>query len=311
MKNDDGSIKNPGALDGTTWVTWGDLAQIDNENSADKDNLWEYWLDMIIHYCSLGVRGFRCDAAYHVTSKLWEFLISKVKEKYPDAKFVAETLGCQTHELIEVASAGFDILMNSFKWWNYKDEWFMRLYSQWAGKYPSLTFPENHDTLRLADELNGNVDLIVMKYALSSYFCAGVAITVGFEYGFRRKIDVVKTNPSWWENSYFDISEQIRKVNEIKGAYKVFNEDNIIEILNFGDDFLFGFTKMSQDGGEKVLIVANTDGFNKRSVYIGNIYSLMSDGVKDISHGHKMDYVPENLEYNLNPGEVKAFYTKF
>ena len=29
MKNHDGSIKNPGALDGTNWISWGDLAQIE------------------------------------------------------------------------------------------------------------------------------------------------------------------------------------------------------------------------------------------------------------------------------------------
>ena len=78
LHNEDGTIKNPGALDGDNWIVWGDLAQIDNENSSDKANLWKYWLDYILHYAELGIRGFRCDAAYQVPSSLWEYLIKEV-----------------------------------------------------------------------------------------------------------------------------------------------------------------------------------------------------------------------------------------
>lgn len=310
-KKEDGSIKNPGALDGTQWVEWGDLGQIDHLNSSDKDGLWEYWLDMILFYCDLGVEGFRCDAAYHIPSVLWKYLISKVKAKYPNVIFLAETLGCQTHELIEVSNAGFDYVMNSFKWWNLKDEWFMRLYKEWAGQYPSLTFPENHDTVRFATETNGNKNLAVMQYALSAYFCSSIATTMGYEYGFKRKIDVVQTNPSWWETETYDISDDISKINKTKSSYPVLLEDNIINIINMHNDNIFSFTKESLNKDEKVLIIANTNGTLWSEAYIEDVFSLMeSSTVKDISHTHKMDSVEKSLHYNLAPGEVKLFYVK-
>lgn len=306
-----GKIKNPGALDGTNWVTWGDLADIDNLNSSDRDNLWEYWLDMIMHYCELGIRGFRCDAAYHVPNELWTFLIPKVKNKYPDAVFVAETLGCTPKELMAVAGTGFDQVMNSFKWWNYQEPWFIKDYKEWAGKYPSLTFPENHDTPRYYTEINGNKELAVAKYAIQAYFCSSIAITIGFEYGFKRQINVVQTNPEWQEVPNYDISKEIKEINETKLKYKVLQEDNLIHMYDFHNNELFGYIKESHDRNEKIFVIFNISSGNWHTAHVGNIHELMGgNNVKDISHGYKMEVVPANFEYSLKPGEVKLFYIK-
>jgi starch synthase (maltosyl-transferring) len=53
--NDDGSIKNPGAVDNNApsgRVVWGDLSEIDNAGSADKENLHAYWWKLSLR-CSL------------------------------------------------------------------------------------------------------------------------------------------------------------------------------------------------------------------------------------------------------------------
>lgn len=310
-RDNTGKIKNPGAKDGTNWVTWGDLADIDNLNSSDRANLWEYWLDMIVHYCDLGIRGFRCDAAYHVPNELWEYLISKVRKKYPDVVFVAETLGCTPKELISVAGTGFNQVMNSFKWWDYKENWFLKDYKKWAGKYPSITFPENHDTPRYFVEVNGNKDLAIAKYAIEAYFCSSIAITIGFEYGFKRQIDVVKTTPEWQENPNYDISKEIKTINKIKSEYTILQEDNMIHMYNFYNDELFGFTKESKDGKEKIFTIFNVSSGNWHTAHVANMYEVMGgNNIVDISHGYRMAEIPLNFEYSLKPGEVKLFYIK-
>lgn len=305
----DGSIKHPGAMDGNNWVEWGDLAQIDNEHSSNKDALWEYWLDMILFYAGLGIRGFRCDAAYHISSKLWKFLIEKTKEKYPDAIFVAETLGCTPAELMNTADAGFDYVMNSFKWWDFRADYFLKDYVEWAGKYPSLTFPENHDTARYSEECGYNKEMAVFKYAICSYFCSSIATTIGFEYGFGKKLDVVHTIPDWWEEKKYDISEEIAKINEIKSSYSILSEDSMIHIVR-SDDKVFAFSKTSIDGREKVMVVGNKSSHSEHFIFDGIKNYMHGAHIKDISHGHKMENVPENLHYILNPGEVKVFYAK-
>ncbi len=309
VRDKHGNIKKPGAMDGTHWVTWGDLAQIDNASSRDRENLWNYWLKMVLFYAKSGFRGFRCDAAYHVPSDLWRFLIPRVKDTYPDAIFLGETLGCSPQQLAEVAESGFDYIINSFKWWDVKEEWFLKQYRMWAEKCSSLAFPENHDTVRSAEEVHGKKELAVMKYALAAYVCSSTAITIGFEYGFRRKIDVVHIDPSWWEPVHYDISKEITTINGIKSSYDILQEDRVIDIFRFDDDQLLGFTKESRNGREKILVIANPEEYSWHSAYVNGMYHLMgSVQVQDISHGHKMEQAPDNLEYHLRPGEVKLFY---
>jgi len=124
--NDDGSIKNPGAADDHApggYVVWGDLSEIDNECSPDLPNLYEYWWKMVDMFLDLGVRGFRCDAAYQIPFELWQMLIRRAKEKAPDSRFFAESLGCPIEDTIILAEAGHDFVFNSGKWWDYRKVW--------------------------------------------------------------------------------------------------------------------------------------------------------------------------------------------
>ncbi len=230
--------------------------------------------------------------------------------KYPDAVYLSETLGCTPVELMITADTGFDYVMNSFKWWDFTADYFLKDYREWAGKYPSMTFPENHDTARYAEEAGYNEDMAISKYAVCSYFCSSIATTIGFEYGFGRRLDVVQTIPDWWEEKKYDISSTIAKINEIKSTYKVLQEDNMIDILRADCD-VFAFAKTSLDRSEKVVIIVNRNGHGVNEVYFHDIYAIMeSDKVEDISHGYRMSNISGNFHYNLNPGEVKVLYTK-
>jgi hypothetical protein len=259
----------------------------------------------------LGIRGFRCDAAYHVPTELWQFLIPRIKEKYPDAVFLGETLGCKPQQVVDIAETGFDFISNSFKWWNLQDQWFLeqnRKYSRYA---PSITFPENHDTCRCAHEYKGNQDQAVLYYELGAYICSSISTTIGFEYGFQRQIHVVDTTPSWWEPIRYDISNEIATINEIKASYPILQEDNCIEMLHLNNGHFFGFTKESRNGEEKIMVLANLNPEHMYLVHGLDVHATMgSDQVADISSKKRMAYVPRILEYNLNPGEVRLLYTK-
>ena len=54
---------------------------------------------------------------------------------------------------------------------------------------------------------------------------------IGFEYGFRRRLDVVKTQPQDWEEPSWDLHDFIATVNRIKMTYRVFNEDGPIQLV--------------------------------------------------------------------------------
>lgn len=261
--NPDGSIKNPGCKDDNApggYTVWGDLNEIDNQHSADRNNLWEYWWKVVEMYLACGVRGFRCDAAYQIPNDLWKMLIERAKAKYPEAKFFAESLGCPVDQTIGLAKAGHDFVFNSGKWWDYRADWFTDQLRMGQGQVASICFPESHDTMRLADEWHKDVDRIKQHYMMTTLISSGVLILIGFEYGFVKKPHVVTTQPHDYEGANYDLTDYIREVNALKRGHRVFAEDNTIERMDSGDDGILAVRKTTMDGQESGLLLFNRTG---------------------------------------------------
>ena len=222
-KKENGDIVSPGAWHNGEFIEWGDLATVDNDNSPSKEYLWKYWLDLLFFYLDFGFDGFRCDAAYQVSDKLWKYLILSVKEKYPEVIFMAETLGCKIEDVHKLQQAGFDYSFSSALWWDFKEDWFIKQYNETADTVKYIAFPESHDTQRAFAVFNGNE--LFSRIYFTSLFTTGWMITSGFEYGFTLKTDVVHTSPDDWEKIKYDFTEIIRRINEIKEHYEIFRTD--------------------------------------------------------------------------------------
>jgi starch synthase (maltosyl-transferring) len=258
-RSDSGELVHPGAYENNQWIRWEDLASVDNASSIDRDNLWNYWLNVLRHYAGLGVDGFRCDAAYQVPADLWRFLIGSARREFPDLRFFAETLGCTPKQTLAVAGTGFDYIFNSSKWWDFIEPWCLDQLRETAPVVPSVSFAESHDTPRLAEELNGDRDAIRQRYVLSALFSAGVMIPIGFEYGFRRQLHVVYTRPEDWENPGWDDTEFIRSVNELKAGKQIWNEDAAWESGDSGNPHVVALCKKSRAGSQAGLLLINKD----------------------------------------------------
>ena len=195
VREANGRIAHPFADENGKKVVWKDLAQFDHRNTKDKEGLFRFFLDAVKFLAKLGFKGFRCDAAYQIPKSLWERLIREAKKSYPDLLFFAETLGTTPDLTRRTASAGFDYIFNSSKWWDFEGKWLMQQYNLTREIAPSISFPESHDTVRLCEEVNGNIDAIKQKYLFTALFSSGVMMPIGFEFGFRKRLHVVKTRP--------------------------------------------------------------------------------------------------------------------
>lgn len=255
----DGQIVHPGAMDGKQCLVWRDLAEVDNAGSPDREALWAYWQKLALHYAGLGFRGFRCDAAYQVPEALWRDLIGAVKARHPDVLFFAETLGCTPEQTLATAAAGFDFIFNSSKWWDFKEPWCLEQYARTSPVVPSVSFPESHDTPRLAEELRGDHAAVFERYAVAATFSTGVMMPIGFEFGFRRRLHVVETTPADWEEPGWDLTGAIAAVNRIKAAIRPLNEEGPLERTDLGHPSLFAFRKWTSDKREEVLVILNLD----------------------------------------------------
>ena len=306
----DGEIINPGAMHDGEWRKWGDLAEVDNLSSKDRDNLWKFWWKMMSYYLEMGVDGFRCDMAYQVPSELWTYLIGSARKKKAGAIFLAESLGCDFEQVKELAKLGFDYLFNSVKYWDFNAPWGMEQYNTTCNLTPSIAFPESHDTPRLMAELEGDVAAVKRQILFSALFSSGYMIPSGFEYGFKKALNVVKTDPTWWEDSDVDLTDFISKIAELKQKYKVLNVEPGLEIVdqaNWPNVFCF---KRSLPGEKTVFVAMNKDRDNSQNVLIPDLGAIVGENYVDCSIDEKFTVVPKSFDYMLKPSEIKIICQK-
>ena len=309
---ENGQVQHPFCMQNNEKVFWFDLAQFDHHKSADPEGLYKYFTSVIEHLISLGVDGFRCDAAYQIPRRLWSRLITDTRRRHPAVLFVAETLGCTADQTRDTAAAGFDFVFNSSKWWDYQQTWLLEQYQLTREIAPSIGFPESHDTPRLAAEYGGNVDAIKQRALFTFLFASGAMIPMGFEYGFKKPLNVVNTRPSDWEQPSIDLTDFIWKLNDLKFKYQVFREECPISLIRLDNPALLGLWKGSTHGRKEALIVLNTDVYNRQVFYVPTIRAMFQSQspLKCVSPDNPLDHVGEPFHYELRPGEALVFLTE-
>lgn len=300
-----GRVVNPSADENGKRVVWRDLAQFDYTRREKRDELIRFFLGTIDYLLGLGFRAFRCDAAYQVPREVWERIIREVTRRNPDVIFLAETLGCTPDMTAKTVSAGFSYIFNSAKWWDYQSPWLMEQYNLTRRIAPSVGFPESHDTRRLCEELGGSVEGMKQRYLFTALLSAGVMMPIGFEFGFRKRLHVVKTRPDDWEEASLDLREFIRTVNALKASHAVFNEEAATEILPWENPQVLLMHKASADGREEALLILNKDMHHHQHFYADSLYRLVRrQGVlRDVSPEFALDYLPTPFTYDLRPGQ--------
>jgi starch synthase (maltosyl-transferring) len=280
-RDKNGKVKNPGAYEGKKLLAlWGDLAEIDNESSPDREHLWKYWWQLVQYWLGLGVDGFRCDAAYKVPAALWRHLIDQTREIAPDTLWFAESLGCKIEQVVELAASGFDYVFNSSKYWDWRESWCLNQYEQSRQLAPSVSFPESHDTPRLAKELKGNLAAVRQRYLFEALFATGVMIPLGFEFAFRKKTNVVRTTANDWEKTSTDLSAFISKVNSFKLANSIFCREHATYpfTLAEGTGDVAGMIKLAGKNGSSALMLINRSSSNTQHVVVDNVRQALPGG---------------------------------
>ena len=161
---------------------WGDLAELDYHREACArvpDPATGTTISRT--YRSLGVKGFRCDAAYKVPAEVWEHSDRGRQGARPglplrrrDARLHLRGNASAT------AGAGFDYLFNSFAWWDLKAPWALEDYERLRRSRPRSPSPRT-TTWPASRAEGGETDperlarLLTARYALAAFFSAGRA----------------------------------------------------------------------------------------------------------------------------------------
>ncbi|MBC7950833.1 MAG: DUF3416 domain-containing protein [Rhodospirillaceae bacterium] len=259
----EGALKSPGAVapdDPTKFTEWGDLAEIDYGRPDLHPALIDHWGVLVRHYAALGFVGFRCDAAYQVPAEVWAAIIAPSRAEFPHLHFAAETLGCTTEQIAALHRAGFDTLFNSSKWWDFHQPWLLEQYDLLRAIAPSIAFPESHDTVRVAAEANGDPeDWAKLKALFAAFFSAGWMMPMGYEWGYRAKLDVVSTRPTDRETAQYDISAFVAGLNQIKAETAALNTEGPQRLLTPPEWSVVVLLRQTPELGQAALAVLNTD----------------------------------------------------
>jgi starch synthase (maltosyl-transferring) len=260
VRDEHGEIVSPCARDPDDpekVTVWGDLAEVNNEGASDRENLWGYWAELVKRYVRLGFKGFRCDAAYKIPTQLWRYLVEEAARVDPETTFFAETLGCTKEEVLSLHGAGLHYFFNSSKWWDFEQPWCLEQHETFGKIAPSISFPESHDTTRLAADTGGNEAAQRQRYAFAASFSAGLMMPIGYEFGFRKKLDVVSTHPSDWEIPTFDLRTFISRVNRLKTEHPLLHGEGNLQTIENNMDLLILRRQTEQAPGQAGWVLVN------------------------------------------------------
>jgi len=261
-------------------TVWDDLAEIDNSGSSDREGLWAYWAELVKHYLRLGFKGFRCDTAYKVPAELWRYLVEAGASVDPEAMFFAETLGATEEQTLALNGTGLHYFFNSSKWWDFEQPWCLAQHEKLGKIASSISFPESHDTGRLAADTDGNEVIQRQRYAFAAVFSTGLMIPIGYEFGFKQGLDVAFTNPTNWEIPTFDIRQFIRRVNLLKLEHPLLQGEGAFQVAKKDPDVLVLERRSAQAPDKVGWILVNKS--RDKTV------SVVLDGIAALSPNHRL-----------------------
>lgn len=257
-RNPDASFASPGA-----WgVTWEDLSELDYQHRE----LWVFMADVFLFWCGKGVDGFRCDAGYMIPLPVWEYIVAKVRETYPDTLFLLEGLGGKL-------SVMHDLLDRGNMDWAYSEifqvferdalESSITTYVNTSQNVGTLVnFAETHDNNRLASVSQQHATMRTALAALTSTKGA-FGIANGVEWFAEAKVDVHGAPPLNWDNPINQVL-QLSALNHILRHHPAFFAGASIRVIPSTNAVLM-LIRESIDA-DVVLVLINLDTSNPSSV---------------------------------------------
>ncbi len=286
--NSDGRFISPGA-----WGTiWEDLVELD----YSKDGLCEFMAGVFEFWCRQGVDGFRCDAGYMVPAAVWQYIVSHVREQFPDTVFLLEGLGGKisvTRNLI--AEAGLN--------WAYSEmfqtedraafeQYFPGALALSSDTGPLIHYAETHDNNRLAARSRTYAHLrTALAAMLSHQGCFG--ITNGVEWFATEKVDVHGASALRWGAAENQVAF-IGRLNDVLSSHPAFAAGAHLRMIQRREGNSLAIVRTAAAGGmrNRLLVLVNLNASSSQPVFWSALefvsgaptYDLLGGGVYTLPH---------------------------
>ena len=250
-----------------------DIYPFDFESASWRE-LWDELLSIFLFWAEQGVRVFRVDNPHTKPFPFWEWLISELKGKYPDAILLAEAF-TRPKVMYRLAKLGFTQSYTYFAWRNTAFElyqYFTELAQPPVREFfrPNL-WPNTPDILTEYLQSGGRAAFqarVILAATLgASYGIYGPAFELmenrPREQGSEEYLDSEKYQVRSWERDRPDsLRELVAIINRIRRENPALQTDRGLRFHGTENEQLLAYSKSTPDNSNVILTVVNIDPYH-------------------------------------------------
>jgi starch synthase (maltosyl-transferring) len=256
-----------------------DIYPLDFETPHWRE-LWEELRSVIFFWIERGVRIFRIDNPHTKAFAFWEWLIAEVKERHPDALFLAEAF-TRPSVMYRLAKLGFSQSYTYFTWRNTKEEltrYFLELTQTDVLEYfRANLWPNTPDILPEYLQTGGRaafmVRLVLAATLSGNYGIYGPAFELGEniprepgseEYQNSEKYEVKHRD----RNATGSLKEFIARVNRIRRENAALQGNGNLRFHETDNPLVICYSKATGDLSNIIIVIVNLDAFHAQSGWV-------------------------------------------
>ena len=286
--------------------------------------LWAEMVSIVLFWAGHGVRTFRVDNPHTKPVAFWEYLIARVREKYPDTILLAEAF-TRPKMMKELAKAGFSQSYTYFTWRNTKQELTEYLteltQTEMREYFRGNLWPNTPDILPPYLQDGGRPAFIIR---------AVLAATLSPLYGIYSGYELCENETLPEREEYLDsekyqfkerdwdapgnIKDWITRLNEIRRTNRALRFYDNLRFYDADNDAIICYGKMTAARDNIILVVVNLDPHRKQHAFVDvpidqfgsiegdafQVHDLLSEA-RYIWHGRR-NYV--ELDPEIQPAHI-------
>ena len=245
------------------------------------ENWRELWAEMksiVLFWVEHGVRIFRVDNPHTKPVAFWEYLVTGVRDKYPDAVFLAEAF-TRPKMMKALAKAGFTQSYTYFTWRNSKrelTEYFTELTQTEMSEYfRANLWPNTPDILPFVLQ-GGGRPAFMTRVALAATLSTLYGIYSGYELCENEALpdreEYLDSEKYQWKERDWDapgnIKDWIARLNKIRKENRALQFYDNLRFYPADNDAILFYGKMTAARDNIIFVVVNLDPHRKQSSYV-------------------------------------------
>ena len=240
--------------------------------------LWDELTGVILFWAENGVRIFRVDNPHTKPVSFWEYLIAKVREKFPDVVFLSEAF-TRPKMMKVLAKIGFQQSYTYFTWRNSKHElteYFTELtQTEMAEYFRGNLFTNTPDILPVFLQ-DGGRPAFVLRAVLAATLSSVYGIYSGFELcenaALPGKEEYLDSEKYQWKardwNAPGNIKDTLTRLNRIRRENRALHDYANLRFFTAENDSVLFYGKMTESRDNIVLVVVNLDPYRAQTAHI-------------------------------------------